>query len=85
LQSVRTIPVGPWHGDVAGAEYRLLISHDKVEAVEATGDKTVPGGIEMIKKMTFPQFFPEGTSARLLHTVVLNCHEQVCELVLEDE
>jgi tetratricopeptide (TPR) repeat protein len=83
LQSLRTILVGPSHGVSAAAEYRLLISHDKVEAVEPTGEKTVPGGAEMLQKMTFPQLFPEATSARLLYTAVLNCHEQVCELVLE--
>ena len=85
LQNVRTLLVGPSHGLSTTAEYRLLISHDKVEAVEPTGDKTVPGGAEMLQKMTFAQLFPEATSARLLYTGMLNCHEQICELVLEDQ
>ncbi len=51
--------------------------------MEPAGDKTVPGGAEMIKKLTFPQLFPETHQESLLHTAVLNCHDQVCELVLE--
>jgi tetratricopeptide (TPR) repeat protein len=83
LQDMRTLALGPANGLNGTAEYRMLLSADKVDRVEATGDKTLPGGDERLMKADFKGWVPEGSKAELVKMAMLNCHSGVCELVIE--
>ena len=82
LQKVRTIPLGPAAGLNGVAEYKLLVSGDAVQRVVWTGSKTLPGGEERLKKAKLNGFIPTGSQAQLALSAMLNCHSDVCELVL---
>jgi tetratricopeptide (TPR) repeat protein len=82
-QELRTVPVGAAAGTSGTAEYRLLLSHGRVERAEPTGDKQIAGGEELVKKADFSRFFPKESGAKLMRTAMLNCVSGTCSLVLE--
>jgi tetratricopeptide (TPR) repeat protein len=82
LQEDRKIPLGPAKGLNGVAEYKLLMSGDKVVQVKKSGDKDLPGGDERLKEAKLVGFWPAGSNANLVRMGMLNCHSGVCELVL---
>ncbi len=83
LQELRTIPLGAAKGMSGTGEYRLLLSQGKVVRAEALGSKTLEGGEERVKTVAVTGFWPVGSQAQLVKTGFLNCHANVCEVVLE--
>ena len=83
LQKLRTISLGPAQGLNGTAEYRLLLSEDKVQRATATGDKTLPAGDERLMKADFKGWMPAGSKAAVVKIVLLNCHSGVCDAVIE--
>lgn len=82
LQEDRKIPLGPAKGLNGVAEYKLLMSGDKVVQAKWSGDKDLPGGEERVKEAKLVGFWPAGSDANLVRSAMLNCHSGVCELVL---
>jgi tetratricopeptide (TPR) repeat protein len=82
LQELRTIPLGAAKGMSGTMEYRLLLSQGKVVRAEAMGSKAMEGGEERVKTVAFAGFWPAGSQAQLVKTGFLNCHANVCEVVL---
>jgi len=83
LQELRTVSLGEAGGRDGVAEYRLLLAYGVVERAEATGEKTLPGGVELIETMKVPEMFPKDSKAKLVRGAMLNCHAGTCELVFE--
>jgi hypothetical protein len=83
-QQLRTIPLGPSGGRVGTAEYRLLLSHGRVERVESAGDEKLNGAETLLKNGDFSQFFPTGSNAKLVWSGFVNCVAGKCEVVLEE-
>ena len=81
-QASRTFVLGPSKGRSATAEYSLLLSRDKVEALDAVGGKDLPESAALLANFKTGAFFPPDSQARLVVTGFLNCHATVCELVL---
>ena len=81
-QQLRTISLGP-SGLRGVAEYRLLLSHGQIVRAEVSGDDKLNGGEELLKRARMPQFFPEGSDAKLVRQGVINCVAGQCQLVLE--
>ena len=65
------------------AEFKLLISADGVQRAERVGNKEVAKGEETVMKAKMKAFVPVGSDARLVRAGILNCHSDVCELMLE--
>ena len=82
LQEERKIPLGPANGLNGVAEYKLLLSDDKVVQAKKSGDKDLPGGEERVKEAKLVGFWPAGSDANLVRMGMLNCHSGVCGLVL---
>ncbi len=82
LQEDRKIPLGPANGLNGVAEYKLLLSGNKVVQAKKSGDKELPGGEERVKEAKLVGFSPAGSDANLVRMGMLNCHSGVCELVL---
>ena len=83
LQKLRTLPLGPAQGLNGAAEYRMLLSADKVQRVTPTGDKRLPAGDDRLLKADFKGWMPVGSMAAIVKIVLLNCHSGVCEAVVE--
>ncbi|WP_433984518.1 hypothetical protein RBB78_06865 [Tunturiibacter empetritectus] len=83
LQELRTIPLGAAKGMSGTTEYRLLLGQGKVVRAEAMGSKAMEGGEERVKALAVAGFWPAGSQAQLVKTGFLNCHANVCEVVLE--
>jgi tetratricopeptide (TPR) repeat protein/transglutaminase-like putative cysteine protease len=83
LQELRTIQLGAAKGMSGTTEYRLLLSQGKVVRAEAVGSKTLEGGEERVKTLAVAGFWPAGSQAQLVRSGFLNCHANVCEVVLE--
>jgi hypothetical protein len=77
-QASRTFVVGPAKGRSATAEYSLLLSRDKVEAVDSVGGPARPP----CSRLQARSILSPDSRARLVKTGFLNCHATVCELVL---
>lgn len=82
LQEDRKIPLGPANGLNGVAEYKLLLSGDKVVQAKKSGDKDLPGGEERVKEAKLVGFWPAGSDANLVRSAMLNCHSGICEVVL---
>jgi tetratricopeptide (TPR) repeat protein len=83
LQKLRFLPLGPANGLNGTAEYKLLVSGGAVGRIEPTGDKTLAGGVNRLKKAPLSALVPAGSMAQLVLGAMLNCHSGVCELVVE--
>jgi tetratricopeptide (TPR) repeat protein len=82
-QQLRTIPLGASSGMRGVAEYRLLLSHRQIERAELTGDDKLEGSEALLKRARLPQFFPDGSNAKLVRQGMINCVAGQCTLVLE--
>ena len=83
LQDMRKIPLSAAGGRSGTAEYKLLLNVNGVERAERTGEKEISGGDAMVKKAPLQGYVPEGSDAQVVRAVILNCHSDVCELVME--
>ena len=83
LQDMRKISLGAAGGRSGTAEYKLLLNVDGVERAVRTGEKDISGGDAMVKKAPLKGYVPEGSYAQLVRAAILNCHSDVCELVME--
>jgi hypothetical protein len=83
LQKLRTLHLGPANGLDGTAEYRMLLSAEKIVRVEATGEKTLAGGDQRVMKADFKGWVPEESKGVVVKVGLLNCHSGVCELVVE--
>ena len=83
LQDLRIIPLGAAKGLSGTAEYRLLLSHGKVEREEPIGNRRLEAGDNHLKAFDVREFWPTDSEARLVRLGMLNCHANVCEVVLE--
>jgi transglutaminase-like putative cysteine protease/tetratricopeptide (TPR) repeat protein len=82
-QQLRTISLGTSNGRRGVGEYKLLLSHGQVERAESTGDEKLDGGDALLKRAKMPQFFPDGSEAKLVRQGMINCVAGRCDLVLE--
>jgi len=82
-QQLRTVPLGPSGGKVGSAEYRMLLSHGRVERAVQSGDERMENVEGLLKAADFSAFFPTGSDAKLMRTGIINCVAGKCELVLE--
>ena len=83
LQQLRTVQLGPANGRSTSAEYRILLRNGKAVKADPTEEKPVPGADEMILKANFSAFFPDGAQASLVRVGYVNCHQAVCEFMLQ--
>jgi tetratricopeptide (TPR) repeat protein len=83
LQELRKVQLGPSNGRSGNAEYRMLLKGGKAVKAEPTGDKTVAGADEMVARANFASFFPVGSEMSLVKVGYVNCHQAVCELMLQ--
>jgi tetratricopeptide (TPR) repeat protein len=83
LQELRKVQLGPSNGRSSNAEYRMLLKGGKAVKAEPTGDKTVAGADEMVAKANFASYFPAGSEMSLVKVGYVNCHQAVCELMLQ--
>lgn len=82
-QQGRTFSLGPSKGRNGMAEYRLLLSREKIERIEAVaGSDQIHDPDAVLQAFPTNAFFPPASGARLVKTGFLNCHQSVCELVL---
>jgi tetratricopeptide (TPR) repeat protein len=83
LQELRKVPLGPSNGRSGYAEYSILLRNGKAVKAEPTGEKTIAGANEMLAKANFSGFFPAGAQMSLVKMGFVNCHQSVCELMLQ--
>ena len=83
LQKLRKVQMGAANGRSGYAEYRILLRNGKAVRAEPTGAKTVPGANDMILKANYSSFFPADAQTSLVRVGYVNCHQTVCELVLQ--
>jgi tetratricopeptide (TPR) repeat protein len=83
LQELREVKLGPANGRSGNAEYRVLLKDGKAVRTEPTGAKTIAGANEMILKADFSRLFPAGTDTSLVRLGYVNCHQSVCEFMLQ--
>jgi tetratricopeptide (TPR) repeat protein len=83
LQELRTIPLGAAKGLSGRAEYRLLMNDGKVTQAKAVRSYGLTGGEERVKALRVTGFMPAGSQANLVRTGMMDCHANVCEVVLE--
>jgi hypothetical protein len=89
LRNQLKLAAGPYSGENLVLPYRLLLSADGIQtpvplkSVDGDHGKPDPGkDIERIQRAIPKTWIPTGSSARLLRSVVLNCHQSTCELVV---
>jgi tetratricopeptide (TPR) repeat protein len=85
LQAMRTILIGDEGGKKGNvdAEYRLLLRAGKVVKAEPAGTKEIAGVDGMLAKAKFDALFPAGSQTALVRYGYVNCHSDVCDVVLE--
>ncbi|WP_158944532.1 DUF3857 domain-containing protein [Granulicella sp. S190] len=83
LQEQRTLPLGAAKGLSGRAEYRLLMNDGKVVLAKAVRSYGLSGGEERLKALPVVGFMPAGSQANLVRTGMMDCHANVCEVVLE--
>jgi tetratricopeptide (TPR) repeat protein len=82
LQKLRTLPLGAAGGLKGAAWYKLLVSEGRVLRAEPTGQQSVTGGADRLKKIDFKTFFPADSKAKLMLVGLLDCRQTVCQFVL---
>jgi tetratricopeptide (TPR) repeat protein len=82
LQAMRAWRIGAANGLKGTAEFRVLLSPDGVASALPIG--MVPHPMqEKIESAKWSDHFPPGEDTRLAEKIMLNCHADVCELVVE--
>ena len=84
LQKLRTIPLGSWTGKNSMAEYTFTLQQNRIGDLQQSdpGNAVIASGNAMIRKAAFHHWIPDDSEARLLRKGTLNCHSNVCELVI---
>jgi len=83
LDIVRRFPAGASDGRSGVGEYRLLIQKGKIIKVKSSDNKPLAKAEEAFTKASFPDATPAGSQTVVMRTGFLNCHQNVCEVVLE--
>jgi tetratricopeptide (TPR) repeat protein len=83
LQELRKVQLGAANGRSGNAEYLVLLRNGKAVKAEPTGEKTLTGANEMILKANFSNLFPAGVQTSLVRVGYANCHQTVCEFMLQ--
>ena len=83
------LPAGASNGQSLVVPYRMLLGGDGVLSAVATettdGDHGKPDlvrDLARLRKAVPPTWVPAGSSARLLRSGVLNCHQAICEVLV---
>ncbi len=82
LQDDRKISLGAANGLNGVAEYQLLMNDGKIVGARKSGEKELASGEERLKGAKLEGFWPTESDAKLVRIGMLNCHANVCELVL---
>jgi len=84
-QGLRTFRLGPSHGESGVAPVQLLLADGKVldakPATDMPGRKPLAAE-QRIHSVDFHALFPPGSKAHLIRLGMINCHQEICELVL---
>jgi hypothetical protein len=83
LTHLRSLSLGPAGGRNGSAEYLVLLSHGHIEKAQPAGEKSVPGGADLILKADASAFTPANSNAKLAKSAILNCHSDTCDLIFE--
>jgi len=84
LQHLRVFPLGAWNGPNLLKEFTFVLHQGKIEEVAGTGagQKTDPEDQRRVQKANLTGWTPQSSEARIIKQGTLNCHSQVCELVI---
>jgi tetratricopeptide (TPR) repeat protein len=82
LQAMRTWKIGAANGLKGTAEFQVLLSSGGVASALPVGPVPHPMQVR-IEAAKWSDRFPPGEDTRLAERVMLNCHGEVCELVVE--
>jgi tetratricopeptide (TPR) repeat protein len=89
LKDQLKLDVGPYSGESLVLPYRLLLSADGIQTPiplqSIDGDHGKPDPVrdsKRIAKAIPKSWIPSGSSARLVRSVVLNCHQKSCDLAV---
>jgi tetratricopeptide (TPR) repeat protein len=83
LDYIHQIELGSSNGRNGVDEYRLLLRGGKATEIKPVGATTISNALAMIAKAKFIDLFPSGSQITLIRLGYLNCHDRVCELILE--
>ncbi|MFC5864384.1 DUF3857 domain-containing protein [Acidicapsa dinghuensis] len=83
LKSQRSFNVSISSSVNGSTEYRLLMRGGKIVRAQSIDTKEIPGTDKEIEGISVADFWPKESDATLVHEAELNCHDGVCELVLE--
>lgn len=81
-QVVHTYSLGPSGKRSGGAPYRLLIAHGQIVEAKPTGEKTIEGAEQLLRRAKVRELIPEGSDAKLVRNGSLNCYWAECQLML---
>ena len=82
LQEMRVWKIGPASGLNGTAEFRVVLSSAGVMSALPIG--MVPHPMQQrIEVATWSERYPPGQDVRLAAKVLLNCHDEICEVTLE--
>ncbi|HEX2917321.1 MAG TPA: hypothetical protein VHN81_02315, partial [Edaphobacter sp.] len=84
LQHLRMFPLGSWKGPNLLKEVTISLREGKIEKVSGSADSAQVDQEERAKlmKLELTEWTPKGSAARIIKQGTLNCHGQVCELVI---
>jgi hypothetical protein len=89
FKSELKLEAGPSDGRSIVAPYRLLLTSHGVEAalpIETSdgdhGKADVTGDIARLRRAIPNSWIPSGSSARVLRSAVVNCHQKICEVMV---
>ena len=84
LQHLRVFPLGPWKGPNLLKEITISLREGKIEEVSGSAASETVDQEERAKlmKLELAPWTPEGSVARIIRQGTINCHGQVCELVI---
>ena len=84
-QGLRTFRLGPSEGQSGVTSIQLLLADGKVldakPATDMPGRKPLAAE-QRIHSVDFHALFPPGSKAHLIRLGMINCHQEICELVL---
>jgi tetratricopeptide (TPR) repeat protein len=80
LIKLRNLPMGK--GESGYAEYKILFNAQGPVRAEPLEGKTIPDVMTKLKSAKLNSQFPAGSTAQLVETRLVNCHEGQCELMM---
>ncbi|WP_348266453.1 hypothetical protein P8936_10575 [Edaphobacter paludis] len=89
LKDELKLDAGPSHGQSIVAPYRLLLAAGGVESAvrieSSDGDHGKPDirrDLDRFRRAIPASWVPPGSGARVLRSAVLNCHQEICEVMV---